>query len=348
MKVKKNRKYLLWGVLGIVFLAVAFPQAPTYLLGGFFQPCVADVPLQDVCVSQSSVRKMTCSNGFISNTETECAEGEKCSYGVCLQTKCSTDNKVCSGEYSYVQQSCTSGEYMNSLKLCQQGQTCKNGLCSSTSAGTSGILSNWDALYAEVAANPQLLSYTECSGTIDCDSQGVKELGERIMIQYNVKTPREYVDAVAAYLYPYITYKFDGGVRQCGETAGDLIYMKESTGQVLGNCVDYSTVSAALLRYKKIPTEMIGGCVTFDTNCLPLAITPEELRFGGLNSEQTAAHAYNRVYLGQTEGWQIFDATVGRTVSKCSGYLDRQVSADSQVCYLPFGYDSATCKLPTF
>jgi hypothetical protein len=355
-------------ISGIIFLAVIY--ALLDITGSLNEKCVEGQKIAPKCTSDSTVEQYSCDGGVVKSSIVSCGEDSSCKYGYCFEDTCESNKKVCLDDFSYVKRICTAGVFTDTIMLCEEDEHCENklkngimtakcvetdstcgdGICSAdedaiTCVDDCSLLSDWAQLRKTVASSDELQTYTECVGAFDCDNSEVQNLAERIGILYNTKTPKDYVDAVNDYVFGYIDYQFNGGSRQCGETASSLINEKVDDGIVYGNCVDYSTLSVALLRSKGIPARQVGGCVSsIQLYCKPFAITPESLRHGGMNEEQPLAHAWGEVFVDSDIGWTLIDPTVGMTTSKCVGYNRISASLSSeQMCYLPVGYDETNC-----
>jgi hypothetical protein len=215
----------------------------------------------------------------------------------------------------------------------QMNEKCREGGCDS--------LNDWAEYNQLVSEDSILQSYTECGGVFSCDGSNVDEIHKHLISQYDTSTPKKYINAVSRFVGEMITYDLDGGLYQCGESAEDLSRSWLTNNYVKGNCVDYSTVSIALLKKQKIPSRQVVGCVDFNSlACTPYALSPEKARTGlGTTSEggQNRAHAYIEFWIPE-HGWVMADPTVSRCASKCIGYKNVVDSGTSnmQQCYVPF------------
>lgn len=354
---KKTQKYI---IIGVGLLLAVF-----LVFGRIVEPCVMGQNLQPYCKGGDVVQPV-CSSGLVTNDVVSCGDGTSCNWGKCLSETCTSSSNVCITNYTFIERQCVGGKYIDDYHVCRSGEYCSNGMCRTGGSNCGdgicgsgedtlnclkdcGSLSSWDNLAKEISANSELNTYLKCGGVFDCQTSEVKNLADKIMGEYAVKTPREYVDAVNTYVYNYITYRLDGGNQQCGESASGMIKTKESTGQFVGNCVDYATLSTSLLRSKGIPSRQVGGCLTsLNFQCVAFAVKPpslEGLHYGNMNSQQPLAHSYIEVWVDKTVGWAIADPTVGQTVSKCIDYktMDRAGGTTNQVCYLSGNYQEE-CK----
>jgi len=335
---KKNKQIYYAITAAIILVAL-------YSVSSLLSICDVSTKIDPTCADQNTVRTQTCTAGITFNTETDCKADERCSLGKCVPAACTADTTLCLNDYYMISRHCVSGVPFDSKTPCNKGEMCSDGKC--VESNVTFALSSWDTLWQQIETEPQLKEYLKCGGVFDCDNENIKNLAERIYLEYNVVTPRDYVKAVNTYVGQFIDYKANGGSSQCGESASDLLAEYNKDGIVYGNCVDYSTLAVTLLRVRGIPAREAAGCVNVNLFCRPFAAIPGAFRAGNLNSQQVLAHAYGQVWLDKETGWATIDPTQGNVVdiSKCIGYNTMVTSENNvQTCYIPIGYSTEVCS----
>lgn len=339
-----------WLVLGVV-LVVAY-----YLFSVGNQGLPNESYASSYCVGNSVV-KLVEVNGSSQLETTACSTSETCFEGVCTSNYCSsTIKKACNGLYSFVETSCYSNQISNKLKLCPTGTYCAEGvcvgsnaecgndICESTESNIScprdcSVLSDWDAYNKEVSASTELKANLQCLAEFDCNQPIIATAMKEIESKYDTSTPIKTIDAITDWTNKLIDYDLNGGNSQCNEKASDLLTRYYQNGFVNGNCVDYSVVEIALLRYNKIPAIQDGVCVSAKTswNCIPFSVFGLPSRAGYMRADQAMGHSIVRAYGGGDYGYLNVDPTLGTTISgACIGYSAPLVTGSiSTVCYIP-------------
>jgi len=331
---------------------------------GITLPCEVNQRFYPECINDWSYKQGYCTDfGYPAYNIFECSQEDICKHGQCMPARCETSVSICATDFSTLHRECVNGRYIDSLEICERELRCMEGAC--TSGGEfcgDGIcdynetiencyvdcwaMASWSALTREVSNDPVLQEYTQCSEMFDCDKQEIIDLAEHIFRNLEDNSPKGYVDAVSGFVYNYVTYPNEFELMSvsegvCGQSASDLIDIKESTGIVKGNCVSKSTLMVTLLRAKGIPARQLGGCLShIGFECYAFSIAGIPLQYGYMNERQPLAHAYLEVWADREIGWILADPTMGYTMSKCVGYytLTTQGRDHQQLCFLDVAY----------
>lgn len=310
------------------------------------------------CVGDNRV-SFTVVDNSLQEVSTPCGTGELCYEGACLPRTCPTgvSLKTCADLYTVIESTCSNGVYIHKALSCPTGSTCNEGTCFKPNAvcgndacelGETDLscprdcssLSDWNTYNSEVEESTALQNNLLCSGEFDCDNPIIQTALNEIEANFDTSTPIKFIDAVTNWTYNLIRYDLNGGLAQCNEKASDLLarYYTYNT-MIYGNCVDYTTISIALLRARGIPSYQSGVCVSTRVgwSCVPFAVIGMPSRAGNIRNDQSAGHSVTMAYAGREIGYTIHDATMGKTLAQsCIGYTQNLISGTtSQVCYIP-------------
>lgn len=363
MKKKSRNKT----VLGIIVLAglVLFWQGA--------QPTCAEGDQYVTCLEQSVIKYSCVSDKWKSEKVKDCELGEFCRDGICLDKECSGVEQqiICKNPYEVLMRNCVDGHFEDveffclDDEYCLEGEgcepspeTCGDGICQEETETPficyedCGSLGSWDIYHFEskkAFTTEEYEDLTKCTDIFDCDTPEIEEMSNRIMEEYDVRTPLDYMKAVGEEVHSLLSYTAGGGFLLCGESATDILEHQE-----LGygfNCIDFSVLEISLLRQKNLITQQQFGCVgpawhcrTFSFILLPM------VRLGRMPVEgeeigvPTGAHSYVTIW-SHPFGWSRSDPTMGYSLSKsCVNYLDLGVSSEEAVCYLTNPAEILQCQ----
>ncbi len=185
-------------------------------------------------------------------------------------------------------------------------------------------LNSWD-YYESMGTSIYNTEYTKCTKDFNCSSSFVPNIIAELRFNYNIDTPKDYIDAVVDYTVNHFEY-----IRHYS-CPRDLIEMFNSNS---GNCVDASVFAVTMLRARGIPARQVVGCVshegwqceTFATN-FPLLYE----KLGYIEENEPLGHSWIEIWTPE-KGWLMSDPTVGDTISKyCVGY-HRVMECSLEVC----------------
>jgi len=245
------------------------------------------------------------------------------------------------------------------LEICKENQYCRegvgcvesppscgDGICESGENRTNcvrdcGAISSWGLYFLEIPPSILYL-YTQCTPIFDCDSPLIEKAVSDMEASCDFSNPREWIECASRWIYQNIRYDFAGGVRQCGESASDVL----RSG--VGNCVDLSTLFIAMARLKGIPARHVGVCLSHRENwkCQTFSLIHpvSEMQIGyitGLKSgteSQPLGHALAEVYNPAISGWSFVDPTSAGLglIKECYGYSPvlEYGGPNTQVCYI--------------
>lgn len=306
------------------------------------------------CEDKNTIGIKTCKNSkWVSNVGTTCAVGTSCYLGQCLSVQCSGTETTtkCSGDATIITQTCENGIFKNVESLCPKNtycdkiqnqclempETCGNYACDSGETKENcwrdcGGLSDWTEYYDSARDQTNYAEMTKCTEQYNCNTVDISKLSERIIKDYTVITPKQYIDAVIDYSFRYGFYNLAGGYAQDGESATDVLKNADEYGQ---NCVDYTVLTVALLRQKGIMAQQEFGIVGVKYECKPLAFQPPGLeRLGNIAQGQVYGHSWVSIWTND-KGWVNADPTVGITASKCVNYRTVGRNSEFATAYIP-------------